>query len=96
MVLEEMDCISGLLHWWVQGQGKELRKIVGLTATEAKNLRRLGLLKVQSLEQYKKNNQLKLLFSRKDIVSDWEDGPGDKGPTQILPIWQSEEFHQIV
>lgn len=43
-----------------------------------------------------RNNQLKLLFSRKDIVSDWEDGPGDKGPTQILPIWQSEEFHQIV
>ena len=42
------------------------------------------------------NNQLKLLFSRKDIVSDWEDGTGDARPTRIRPIWRSEDFHQIV
>ena len=41
MVLEGMDSISGLLDRWVQGQGKELRKVVGLTAAEAENLKKV-------------------------------------------------------
>ncbi|KNZ56287.1 hypothetical protein VP01_2441g4 [Puccinia sorghi] len=110
MILEGMDSISGLLDWWVQGQGKELRKVVWLTTAEAKNLKKVRAAKSaksQTIQQIcdkrfecmstrLSNNQLKLLFSRKNIVSDWEDGTGDVRPTRIRPIWQSEDFNKIV